>query len=211
MKNSKQIMLAAVLVLLSYVFLFHGIGGYSLKEPDEGRYAEIPLEMIERGDWVVPYLNSVRYFEKPPLFYWAVAASYTIFGISEWSFRFPNALSAFLCIAVLYLALRRRFPEEEAFISSVVLLSSFGFFAMARIVTLDMFFTFLLFCALTSLSDTTRTEDVALYAFYAALWPSYHYEGLYAYTCSHHYYYFLMTEGTSFLIGEAHPACVTMR
>ncbi len=170
MKNSKQIMLAAVLVLLSYVFLFHGIGGYSLKEPDEGRYAEIPLEMIERGDWVVPHLNSVRYFEKPPLFYWAVAASYTIFGISEWSFRFPNALSAFLCIAVLYFALRRRFPEEEAFISSVVLLSSFGFFAMARIVTLDMFFTFLLFCALTSfIGYYKERKRWLLYAFYAAL------------------------------------------
>jgi 4-amino-4-deoxy-L-arabinose transferase-like glycosyltransferase len=150
MKNNRQIIHVAALILLSYVFLFHGIGDYSLKEPDEGRYAEIPREMIEQGDWVVPHLNHVRYFEKPPLFYWAVAVSYKIFGISEWSFRFPNALSAFLCIVILYFALRRRFPEEVAFISSVVLLSSFGFFAMARIVTLDMFFTLWLFCALIS-------------------------------------------------------------
>lgn len=169
MKN-RQIIHIAALILLSYVFLFHGIGNYSLKEPDEGRYAEIPREMVERGDWVVPHLNHVRYFEKPPLFYWAVATSYTIFGISEWSFRFPNALSAFLCIVILYCTLRRRFPEEAAFISSVVLLSSFGFFAMARIVTLDMFFTLWLFCALISFAGYYRERKTwFLYLFYVAL------------------------------------------
>ncbi len=169
MKN-RQIIHIAALILLAYVFLFHGIGNYSLKEPDEGRYAEIPREMVERGDWVVPHLNHVRYFEKPPLFYWAVAASYTIFGISEWSFRFPNALSAFLCIVILYCALRRRFPEEAAFISSVVLLSSFGFFAMARVVTLDMFFTLWLFCALISFAGYYRERKTwFLYLFYVAL------------------------------------------
>lgn len=170
MKNNRQIIHAAALILLSYVFLFHGIGDYSLKEPDEGRYAEIPREMIEQGDWVVPHLNHVRYFEKPPLFYWAVAASYKIFGINEWSFRFPNALSAFLCIVILYFALRRRFPEEVAFISSVVLLSSFGFFAMARIVTLDMFFTLWLFCALVSfIGYYKERKGWFLYLFYVAL------------------------------------------
>lgn len=170
MRNGKQILYAAVLILLAYVFLFHGIGDYSLKEPDEGRYAEIPREMVQDGDWVVPHLNHVRYFEKPPLFYWAVAISYKIFGVSEWSFRFPNALSAFLCIVVLYLALRRRFSEEAAFISSAVLLSSFGFFAMARIVTLDMFFTFWLFCALISFTGFYRERKAwFLSLFYIAL------------------------------------------
>ncbi len=47
----------AALLLLSYLFLFHGIGAYSLKEPDEGRYAEIPREMVESGNYIVPYLN----------------------------------------------------------------------------------------------------------------------------------------------------------
>lgn len=170
MRNGKQILRAVVLILLAYVFLFHGIGDYSLKEPDEGRYAEIPREMVQDGDWVVPHLNHVRYFEKPPLFYWAVAISYKIFGVSEWSFRFPNALSAFLCIVVLYLALRRRFSEEAALISSAVLLSSFGFFAMARIVTIDMFFTFWLFCALISFTGFYRERKAwFLSLFYIAL------------------------------------------
>ena len=87
-----------VLLALSYIFLFSGLGSYSLKEPDEGRYAEIPCEMVASGDYTVPRLNDVRYFEKPPLLYWAVSLSYTVFGISEWSFRFPNALAALLCV-----------------------------------------------------------------------------------------------------------------
>ncbi len=168
--NNKKITHVAALILLSYIFLFHGIGDYSLKEPDEGRYAEIPREMVEQGNWIVPYLNYVRYFEKPPLFYWTVAVSYKVFGINEWSFRFPNALSAFACIMILYYALRRRFPEEAAFLSSVILLSSFGFFAMARIVTLDMFFTLWLFCALISfIGYYKERKGWFLYLFYIAL------------------------------------------
>jgi len=169
-KKNKQIIHVAALLILSYIFLFHGIGGYSLKEPDEGRYAEIPLEMVEGDDWVVPHLDHVRYFEKPPLFYWTVAVSYTIFGVNEWSFRFPNALSAFACIMILYCVLRRWFPEEAAFISSAILLSSFGFFAMARIVTLDMFFTLWLFCALIAFAGYYKERKGRfLYIFYVAL------------------------------------------
>lgn len=142
MNNSRLNVKHLIIILLfSYVFFFYGMGEYSLKEPDEGRYAEIPREMIELNDYTVPHLNYVRYFEKPPLFYWAVAASYKLFGVNEWSFRFANAFSAFLCVLALYIFVRRWFGERAAFLSSIVLISSFGFFSMARIVTIDMFFT----------------------------------------------------------------------
>jgi 4-amino-4-deoxy-L-arabinose transferase-like glycosyltransferase len=169
-KISINIIYLSVILILSYLFLFHNIGNYSLKEPDEGRYAEIPREMIELHDYVVPHLNYVRYFEKPPLFYWIVAFSYKAFGISEWSFRFPNALSALLCVIILYLFVRRWFNEEVAFISSIVLMSSFGFFSMARIVTLDMFFTLWLFLSLLLFYGYYREKILfLLYSFYASL------------------------------------------
>ncbi len=166
----KKIIKILILILLSYAFLFHGIGEYSLKEPDEGRYAEIPREMIELNDYTVPHLNYVRYFEKPPLFYWAVAGSYRLFGTSEWSFRFANAFSAFLCVLALYLFTRRWYGERTAFLSSVVLISSFGFFAMARIVTIDMFFTLWLFLSLLCFSGYYKEKKpLYIYFFYAFL------------------------------------------
>lgn len=159
-----------ILLVLSYIFLFAGLGSYSLKEPDEGRYAEIPREMVESGDYTVPRLNDIRYFEKPPLLYWAVALSYKAFGISEWSFRFPNALAAALCVFGLFFFVRRWADDVAAFLGSLVLLSSFGFFAMARIVTTDMLLTFWLFLSLLCFYGYYRERSAGfLWGFYAAM------------------------------------------
>ncbi len=160
----------ALLLLLSYLFLFHGLGAYSLKEPDEGRYAEIPREMVESGNYIVPYLNYARYFEKPPLLYWSVALSYKIFGVNEWAFRFPNALFAFFSVLTVYLLGRRWFGAVPAFLASTVLVSSLGFFSMARIVTTDMMLSFWLFLALGSFYGYYREKrDVFIYLFYISL------------------------------------------
>jgi 4-amino-4-deoxy-L-arabinose transferase-like glycosyltransferase len=59
----------------------------ALVRPDEGRYAEIPREMVASGDWLTPRLNEFKYFEKPALQYWATAAGYKLFGESEWTAR----------------------------------------------------------------------------------------------------------------------------
>jgi len=169
-KETLNIKHIIALLLLSYIFLFHGIGDYSLKEPDEGRYAEIPREMIELNDYIVPHLNYVRYFEKPPLFYWAVAASYKCFGVNEWAFRFPNALSAFLCVFALYIFIGKWINRETAFLSSIILMSSFGFFSMARVVTIDMFFSMLLFlCLLFFYGYYREKKSFFIYIFYIVL------------------------------------------
>jgi 4-amino-4-deoxy-L-arabinose transferase-like glycosyltransferase len=158
------------LFLFSYDFFFYGIGDYSLKEPDEGRYAEIPREMNELHDYVVPHLNYVRYFEKPPLLYWINALSFKLFGTNEWALRFPNASCAFLCVIFLFFFLRRWFDESMAFLSSVILITSFGFFALARIATTDMLFTMCLFFALLFFYGFYREKKPFLiYLFYLAL------------------------------------------
>ena len=73
-----------------------------LFDPDEGRYAEIPREMAASGDWVTPTLNGLKYFEKPPLQYWATAALYAAFGVHEWTARLWAAALAFLCIPLVF-------------------------------------------------------------------------------------------------------------
>src|SRR2546428_751625 len=58
-----------------------------LANPDEGRYSEISREMAASGDWVTPRLNGIKYFEKPPLQYWATAAAFEVFGVNEFAAR----------------------------------------------------------------------------------------------------------------------------
>jgi 4-amino-4-deoxy-L-arabinose transferase-like glycosyltransferase len=159
-----------IIIVASYLFFFYHLGSYSLKEPDEGRYAEIPREMVETGDYVVPHLNYVRYFEKPPLFYWMTALSYRVFGINEWSFRIPNAVAALLGVVVTYLFAARWFGGKTALISALILMSSFGYFAMAHIVTIDMLFAVLLFISLLCFYEFYRSgKPLFLYLFFTAL------------------------------------------
>src|SRR5262245_47534998 len=71
-------------------------------DPDEGRYAEIPREMLAHGDFVTPRFNDLKYFEKPPLQYWATAVVYAVSGLSEWSSRIWAVGLAFACLPLVY-------------------------------------------------------------------------------------------------------------
>src|SRR5438105_14903249 len=79
--------------LLAAVLAFSGLGARPLISPAEARYALIAREMLEKGDWIQPHFNHARYYEKPPLTYWAVAASYRLFGFTEFASRLPSALA----------------------------------------------------------------------------------------------------------------------
>lgn len=63
-----------------------------LVDPDEGLHASIAQEMVERGDWIVPRLLGEPYFERPILYFWAIAASLRLFGMSEAAVRLPGLL-----------------------------------------------------------------------------------------------------------------------
>jgi 4-amino-4-deoxy-L-arabinose transferase-like glycosyltransferase len=112
-------------------------GRIPLFEPDEGRYSEIPREMLATGDWVVPRLNGALYFEKPPLHYWAVATSFRLFGQSENSARLPvKAASVGMAVAAMLFA-RRRWGARVGFLAGLVTACSALVFAMARITVID--------------------------------------------------------------------------
>ncbi|MBN1766076.1 MAG: phospholipid carrier-dependent glycosyltransferase [Sedimentisphaerales bacterium] len=87
----KLTLLSLILYLMVYIL---PLGVRPLVIPDETRYAEISREMLETGDWVVPRLNGLRYFEKPVLGYWLNAASIYLFGENAFAVRLPSALAA---------------------------------------------------------------------------------------------------------------------
>ena len=68
---------------------------YPLIEPDETRYAQIAIEMIQSRDWVTPTLGGKAYLDKPPLMYWVTAISFRLFGVNETAARLPAMFSAF--------------------------------------------------------------------------------------------------------------------
>ncbi|MEJ2701392.1 MAG: phospholipid carrier-dependent glycosyltransferase [Sedimentisphaerales bacterium] len=80
--------------------------------PDEFRYAEIPREMLQTGNWIVPHLDGLRYFEKPVLGYWLNAAAIALFGENAFAVRFPSAIAVGLT-ALLLFAFVRRFSRDD--------------------------------------------------------------------------------------------------
>src|SRR5271154_1320081 len=100
-----------LLVVLPALLLYPCMSFY-LFEPDEGRYAEIPREMLMRGEWVVPYLQGEPYLDKPPLFYWMVMLSYRAFGTHDWAARLVPALAVHGCVLLTYLLGRRALGER---------------------------------------------------------------------------------------------------
>jgi len=89
------------------------IAGRPLHRPDEFRYAEIPREMIESGDFVTPRLLGAPYFEKPVLGYWLVAASLKVFGENRFAARLPMAVAAGLTALLLALWIKRVSGDRE--------------------------------------------------------------------------------------------------
>jgi len=128
----------ALLVLLFGTLFAWRLGSAPLVNPDEGRYAEVPREMLASGDWVTPRLDGVPYFEKPPLVYWAVAACERLLGPSEWSVRLTPALFAVGGILLAYGAARRLYGRDAGFWAAVVLGTSLLYVAMGHLVGLDL-------------------------------------------------------------------------
>lgn len=119
-----------------------------LYSPDEGRYAEIPREMMVSGDWVTPRLNGFPYFEKPPLQYWLTAAIFTVAGEDEGTARLAPALAGLGALFAVLLTARRLFGRRAGWMAGAVMASSLGYFLATQFVTLDMLLTAALTCAL---------------------------------------------------------------
>ncbi len=135
-----------------------GLGSRPLFNPDEGRYAEIPREMLAGGDWVIPHLDGLAYAEKPPLQYWATALCYKLFGISEFSARLYCALSALGTLATLWLMGRSLGGERAGWLAAAILSGMLLFAALGHLVTLDMSLTFYLTLSLAGFLFAQRGE-----------------------------------------------------
>ena len=136
-----------VLLAAFGTLFFQCLGRLPLIDPDEGRYIEIPREMLERGDFITPMLNHVKYFEKPPLHYWLNALSLSVFGENEFAARFAGTLCGLLTVLVTYYLGRQLMGRRTGLYGATLLGSAGGFLVMSRINFTDMTLTFFLSAA----------------------------------------------------------------
>src|SRR5688572_30933201 len=140
LRRSKDTLLALLLAAAVLPY-FLNLGVSSIWDANEAFYAQTPREMIEAGDYVTPSFNFQLRMNKPVLSYWNVAASYHLFGISEWSERVPIALGAFVIVATAFGLGRLAGGTTAGLISALVLLTSPRLLLLARRIIIDVHIT----------------------------------------------------------------------
>ena len=143
----RDLIILTVLICLLFTFM---LGNRPLSVPDEGRYVEIPREMVASGNYLTPRLNYVKYFEKPVLFYWLEAFSIKLFGLNEFTLRLWPALFALFGCLALAVAGARLFGRMTGLLSAAVLATSLLYYGLGRAIILDMPVSILLTLALLS-------------------------------------------------------------
>lgn len=148
----KQIEKNSLLILTCVIFftLFFGIGGVPLLDPDEPVYAETAREMLQTGDFLSPRIFGDYWYDKPPMYYWLVAAAFKVFGYGEFAARFPAALMGALTAFMLYFSVTKLFNERAGFWSSLILTSCIQFFYLSKAAVTDTSLLFFMTGALLS-------------------------------------------------------------
>jgi 4-amino-4-deoxy-L-arabinose transferase-like glycosyltransferase len=138
LRSRRGLALAALALLLFGLLWFGNLEYRDLVDPDEGRYAEIPREMLVSGDWITPRLNGLKYFEKPPLQYWFTAALYSVFGVDEWVARLWLALAGVAGIALVFGAGTRIYARRVGMLAAAMLAGTLMYVLFSHALTLDM-------------------------------------------------------------------------
>jgi 4-amino-4-deoxy-L-arabinose transferase-like glycosyltransferase len=144
MDRTAQPIQLLLLLLLSSLLFFTGLGSMGLTDRDEGRNAEAGREMFASGDFVTPTFNGELRVAKPVFVYWLMTMSYHVFGVSEFAARAPSALFGVALIVMNYLFLTRLRGPTVGLYGALMLLLNIEVLALGRMAITDsalIFFT----------------------------------------------------------------------
>jgi 4-amino-4-deoxy-L-arabinose transferase-like glycosyltransferase len=131
--------LCLVLLIAAWAIVYlPGLFHPPLLDDADSVHAEAAKEILQRGDWVTLHANGVRYLEKAPLMYWAIAASFKLFGVHDGSARLPLALGALALVLVTWSLGRRVYGDAGGLFAALVLVTSFGPYIFTRFLIPDL-------------------------------------------------------------------------
>jgi len=130
----------AILFLAWLILQLSGIFSPGLLDDVDSIYIQIAREMMLRHDFVTPYIDGIRFFDKPPLMYWMASTSMSVFGVSAWAARLPLALAVLALLLSVYALGNRLFaavspssaPDRAGFYSSLAVATSIGPYLYTR-------------------------------------------------------------------------------
>src|SRR5580700_9299098 len=108
------------IVVLWAVIYIPGLFSPPLLDDADSVHAEAAREMVVRHDWTTLYIDGIRYLEKAPLLYWSMAASFKVFGVSDWAARLPLILGLLALLLVTYFLGRRTMGERAGLWAAIV-------------------------------------------------------------------------------------------
>jgi 4-amino-4-deoxy-L-arabinose transferase len=134
-----------LLLFFTAVYLLP-LGARPLMIPDESRYAEIPREMVTSGDWLVPKINNLTYYEKPPMGYWVHALALKWLGETNFAVRLPSALATGLVALLISIICGGviGWQDNRVYLAPLIYLSSMGVFGITSVTVLDNVLNFFL-------------------------------------------------------------------
>jgi 4-amino-4-deoxy-L-arabinose transferase-like glycosyltransferase len=163
----------ALILILDAALLFSVIGRAPLSRIDEGQIAEVAREMVAGRDWLTPRIGGVAFPAYPPLAYWLIAASGSVFGFNEFAMRLPTALAGLALIAVTARMARRLAGDEAGLTVAGVLATLPAFFVQSGVCRADMltmaFATAAFDRFLAWAEGEKKTRDLALMYLFTAL------------------------------------------
>ena len=162
LKNEFTIALVAAILFIPF------LGNVHLFDWDEINFAESAREMIASGNYFSVQINFNRFTEKPPLFFWMQVVSMKLFGVNEFSARFPNAICGIITLVVLFRIGKQIFNEYFARIWVMVYLGTFVTFLYFKSGIIDPWFNLFIFLAiyhfysLTTMLQVNRMKHLVL-------------------------------------------------
>lgn len=159
-------MVKYLIIFIALFLALFRLSSVTLFDVDEAVFAEATKEMLQSGNWITPTYNDEPRYDKPILFYWLMAISYKIFGINEFSARFPSALAGFILCLSIFIFLNTLNRKREALYAVLCFTFSLYYLVYTHAAVTDMTLTLFISLSLFSFYLAIYKAQKYIYGFY---------------------------------------------